>query len=408
MYGHILVALDGSKPSQFAAQAALALAVATGARVTACHVYGAEIHRCRFSEMEPGLPAKYQDGETLSDLRIAHDRLIEEGFQALSAGYVENFVASAKEARIKVESIAAEGRGYVGILHLAETCRADLIILGANGLGAIGDGMLGGTTSRVLHSAPCDVLVARRSPDNGPILTGVDGSEQALKAVAKAVELGRIMKKPIHMIAAYDPGFHTRVFGVMARSLSPERQEAVGLDGQGKLHDEIINDGLARLYGEFLREAKERLSGNGLTITTSLVTGKPYQALDSQAESCNADLVVVSRHGHHRQGCSRLGSNAEGLLRTTSGNVLLVGGVNETPPDHKPVSHSVQMADSPAPLTWDSQAQDRLKRVPSFVRSMARRAVENSVRAMGKDRVSADDFDSVAARFGMGAPGGTP
>lgn len=261
MYGHILVALDGSKPSLFASQAALSLAVATGAQVTACHVYGAEIHRERFCEMEPGLPAKYQDGETLSDLRVAHERLIEEGFQALSAGYVENFVASAMEAGIKVESMTTEGRGYVGILHLAQTCRADLISLGAQGLGTIGDGMLGGTTSRVLQSAPCDVLVARRSPNNGPIVTGVDGSEEALEAVTKAVELGRVMRKPIHMIAAYDPGFHTRVFGVMARSLSPERQRAVGLDGQDKLHDEIINDGLAKLYGEFLGEAKDRFSG---------------------------------------------------------------------------------------------------------------------------------------------------
>ena len=56
----------------------------------------------------------------------------------------------------------------------------------------------------------------------------------------------------------------------------------------------------------------------------------------------------------------------------------------------------------PHPLTWDAEAQARLQRVPSFVRSMARRAVENAVREAGGDRVSPEDFDTVAARFGMG------
>jgi hypothetical protein len=56
-------------------------------------------------------------------------------------------------------------------------------------------------------------------------------------------------------------------------------------------------------------------------------------------------------------------------------------------------------------LAWDSDAETRLQRVPSFVRNMAKRAVENSVRELGGKRVSVDDFDSVAAQFGMGTRG---
>jgi hypothetical protein len=39
-----------------------------------------------------------------------------EGFRALSTGYVEDFVASSRDAGITIESVAAEGRSYVGIL----------------------------------------------------------------------------------------------------------------------------------------------------------------------------------------------------------------------------------------------------------------------------------------------------
>ncbi len=403
MYDQILVALDGSEASRYAGEAALAMAAAAGGHVIACHIYGVDIHRRRFTEMEPGLPEKYQQEETLTGLRTAHDRLIYEGFRALSAGYVEDFVASARQADINISSLAMEGRSYTGIIQIARTRRCDLICLGADGLGSIGNGMLGGTTTRVLQSAPCDVLVARRAPDKSPVLTGVDGSDEALKAVAKAVSLGRAMERPVRLVAAYDPDFHTHVFSAVGKSFSPERQQQIGLAGQEKLHDDIINDGLGKLYSDFLREAERRFNADEVTMTTSLVTGKAYRALDCEAGDCGAGLIVVSRHGNHREPCSRLGSNAEGLLRITSANVLLVGGVGEKPADSKPMSRVEDIA-RPAPaLTWDSNAETRLKRVPSFVRSMARRAVENSVRELGRKRVSVDDFDSVAAQFGMGA-----
>ncbi|MHC4725620.1 MAG: universal stress protein [Planctomycetota bacterium] len=406
MYEQILVALDGSESSGYAGQAAVTIAAATSSKIIVCHVYGAEIHRRRFSEMEPGLPPKYHEKDTLTDLRKSHDRLMHEGFQALSTGYVEDFVARSQDAGITVESLAMGGRSYIGILHLAKTRGCDLIALGADGLGAIGDGMLGGTTSRVLHNASCDVLVARCALNKGPILTGVDGSLEALKAVSKAVALGRAMKRPVHFVAAYDPDFHTRVFGTMAQSLSPERQEEVGLAKQEKLHDDIINDGLGKLYTEFLHEAEHRFSTEDVTINTSLVTGKAYRTLDFQAKNSNSDLIVVYRHGNHHESCSNLGSNAEGLLRTTSVNVLLVGGVDERVSEPKTVSHIQETIISKSALAWDSDAENRLQRVPSFVRNMAKRVVENTVRELGKQRVSVDDFDSVAAQFGMGARGG--
>lgn len=402
MYDHILVALDGSEPSRSAGQTAVALAAATSARLTACHVYGAEIHRRRFVEMEPGLPTKYQEQNTLSQLRTAHDRLMYEGFQALSEGYVEDFVKSSRASGIVTEAVASEGRSYVGILHLAEKHRADLIVLGAEGLGAVGNGMLGGTTSRILDGACCDVLVARHPLHGGPVLTGVDGSEEALKAVAKAAAIGRAMDKPLHAVAAYDPDFHTRVFGVMAKSLSPQRQDQVGLANQEKLHDDIINDGLGKLYKEFLSEAENRFRTNGVAFTTFLKTGKAYCALDLQARNSNADLIVVSRHGHHRQSSSRLGSNAEALIRITSTNVLLVGGVEDVSFHPKHMSESAKITTIPKPLVWDSDAEARLQRVPSFVRGMAKRIVEKTVRQLGKNRVSAEDFAGVTARFGMG------
>ena len=406
MYKHILVALDGSEPSRGVGQAALALAAATKARVTACHVYGVGIHRVRFSDMEPGLPAEYQQEETLTDLRSAHDRLMDEGFRALSAGYVEEFLASSAEQGVAVESATVEGRSYVGILDLARRLNADLIALGTYGLGAIGDHMLGGTTTRVLRHAPCDVLVGRRAPTGGPILAGVDGSDKALQAATIAAGLGRALNKDLHLTAVYDPDFHTHVFQTMARSLSAQRQEEVGLAGQEKLHDEIINDGLGNLYASFLADARRHIDGDEARVAQHLLTGKAYAALNACAAEVDADLIVVSRYGHHRESCSRLGSNAEALIRTTAANVLLIGGVEEVRRPAQEIKEVATTTPRRTAVTWDTEAEAKLRRVPSFVRIMARRAVENAVRDAGKNTVSAADFDDVAAQFGMGRPRG--
>jgi nucleotide-binding universal stress UspA family protein len=249
------------------------------------------------------------------------------------------------------------------------------------------------------------VLVARRPPGNGPVLAGVDGSSAAIDAVGKAVEYGRKMEKQVRLVAVYDPDFHTHVFNAVGQSLSPERQEQVGLAGQEALHDDIINDGLGKLYSEFLRDAAKSINNNDVKVSTSLVTGKAYDALNRQATDCHADLIVVSRHGNHREPSSRLGSNAEGLLRTTPANVLLIGGITEERLEQKSASRIEEIGKPAESLSWDSDAESRLQRVPSFVRSMARRAVENSVRESGGRRVSADDFDNVAAQFGMGPRG---
>ncbi len=403
MYDKILVALDGSESSRYAGQATIVLARETGSRVIACHVYGIDIHRTRFADMETGLPEKYQEKEILTELRTTHGKLMDEGFEALSAGYVEEFTNSCLDLDITVESVAVEGRSYVGILNLAKKYCCDLISIGADGLGDVGNGMLGGTTTRILQSSPCDVLVSRCAPGSGPVLVGVDGSDEALKAVAKAVQIAGAMKKSVHLTAAYDPDFHTSVFNTMAQNLSPENQEKVGLGDQKKLHDEIIDKGLEKLYANFLCEAKDRFNTNGTAIKTFLVTGKAYCALDSQSRRSCADLIVISRHGHHRQQPSRLGSNAEGLLRTTSTNVLLVGGVGDISDEPKLVNITVESIPLPTPLSWDCDAQTRLKRVPFFVRNIAKRAVEKAIRQSGKDSVTADDFDSIAAKFGMGS-----
>jgi len=55
--------------------------------------------------------------------------------------------------------------------------------------------------------------------------------------------------------------------------------------------------------------------------------------------------------------------------------------------------------ESPATLAWDDGAAERMKKVPVFVRGMVVRAVEESCRKSGLDRVTVEELERIRARM---------
>lgn len=397
MYSTILVALDGSAQALAGGRLAVALAGRLGCAVVASHVYDTGIHTTRFRDMEPGLPAEYRGEDRLGPLRDSHGSLITEGFHALSHGYLDDFLAAARRAGVAATEAVAEGRNYASLLELAASREAGLIALGAQGLGDVGDGLLGSTALRVLRRAPGDVLVARGGGD-GPVVAGVDGSQDALAAARAAAAWAQALGRPLHLAAAFDPDFHVRVFQAMGRSLSPERQAEVGLDKQEALHHQFIDEGLATLYRQFLDEAVEHLASVGVDATAALLRGKAYRALVDHGRELGASLLAVGRFGHHR-GDADIGSQAEAVARLAPCSVL-VAGVAGRAAAGRPAGDAA--AEAEPTVEWDADALARLDRIPSFARPMARRAIEDHVRSRGGARVTIEDVREAGRRMGMG------
>ena len=55
--------------------------------------------------------------------------------------------------------------------------------------------------------------------------------------------------------------------------------------------------------------------------------------------------------------------------------------------------------ESPATIAWDDGAAERMKRIPAFVRGMVVRAVEDSCRKRGLDRVTVEELEAIRARM---------
>ena len=102
MYRHLYVPVDNSDHSNAAMQVAVALAKATGAKVTACHVYAARMHDVRFKQMEHTLPDEYQDEQELERRRRIHDPLITRGLQLISDSYLDVLKAATEAAGMEV------------------------------------------------------------------------------------------------------------------------------------------------------------------------------------------------------------------------------------------------------------------------------------------------------------------
>ena len=70
--------------------------------------------------------------------------------------------------------------------------------------------------------------------------------------------------------------------------------------------------------------------------------------------------------------------------------------------------------ESPTTVAWDDAAAARMKKIPAFVRGMVVRAVEESCRKNGLDRVTVEELERIRARmptpkvFGVGAPKARP
>ena len=79
----------------------------------------------------------------------------------------KRFTNSSIQITTKIVKGTSAGRA---IVEEAQDWAADLIVLGSHGYGFWGRAFLGSTSDKVIHLAPCSVLIVRKKPD-------IDGSD---------------------------------------------------------------------------------------------------------------------------------------------------------------------------------------------------------------------------------------
>jgi len=144
MFSEIVVGTDGSET------AASAVAMAT----EMAKVHGSRLHVV--TAYEPVLPTlSKEEREALGEL----------AWMASPGELAERLVAEAAEraaaAGVDVETHVQAGDPAHALIDVAEARRADLIVVGNKGLSSPARFLLGSVPSKVVHHAPCHVLVVR-------------------------------------------------------------------------------------------------------------------------------------------------------------------------------------------------------------------------------------------------------
>jgi nucleotide-binding universal stress UspA family protein len=170
-----------------------------------------------------------------------------------------------------------DGRPEDALLHLVKTEKATLVVVGSHGHRRPAGVAIGSVATRLLHDAPCSVLLARPPKETAAfprsIVAGADGSSGSLRAAEAAAALGRR-------------------FGVSATFLAATGRRA-DVDPEG-------------------------LEASGLEIVFS--DARPIPALLEAA--VDADLIVLGNRG--LRGLRALGSVSERVAHRARSSVLVV------------------------------------------------------------------------------------
>jgi nucleotide-binding universal stress UspA family protein len=347
---------------------ATSLAGLSGARITGTHVYAAKLHDLRFRQMEGGLPQQYREERELERQRDVHDDLITRGLSIITDSYLDQAERVCRVNGIPFQRRSLEGKNYRALVEEANSGDYDLLVMGSLGLGAIAGSRVGTVCERVVRRSTIDTLVVKepqRSLSEGPIVVAVDGSPRAYGGLCTAMTLARTWQVPVQVVAAFDPYYHYVAFNRIADVLSEEAGKVFRFQEQEKLHEEIIDSGLARIYEGHLELARGIADDYGVPIETKLLDGKPHDAIEKHLRKVNPSLLVLGKLGIHADPELDIGGNAENLLRNVTCAVLL------SQREHRPEVERV----ADVTTSWTHEAEQRMQRAPSFVRSMARMAI---------------------------------
>ncbi len=145
MFSKILIGVDGSDPALHALKAACELAKACDAAIYLVHVPHPET-----VAFATGAVAGYHVATTMPD---------EKAVRAAAAKIIASATQVVTEAGCAVtQSFTKRGDPGDEVIATAKEIGADVIVTGRRGLGNIAGLILGSTSQRISHHAPCAVL----------------------------------------------------------------------------------------------------------------------------------------------------------------------------------------------------------------------------------------------------------
>ena len=392
MYKTIYVPVDNSDHSNTAVDVGVHFAKAFGSKIVGSHVYAAKMHDKRFKQMEAGLPEEYHDEKELDRQRQIHDSLITRGLQIITDSYLDYVDKKCAENNLPIERRSLEGRNWKVLAEDINTNAYDLVIMGALGVGAVKDSVIGSNTERVLRRVRnSDMLIIKQTQPmtGGRIVVAVDGSPYSFGGLMTGLALGKAFNMPVEAISAFDPYFHYAAFHSISGVLNEEAGKVFRFKEQEKLHEEIIDSGLAKIYQSHLDICREIAQAEQTDVKTTLLDGKAFEKIIQYVRKDIPALLIVGRIGVHSDEDMDIGSNTENLLRSAPCNIL-VSNRKYVPPIDTLAEYTI---------AWTEEALRRMEKIPVFARGVAKTAIHRYAIEKGHTIISNTVVDTAVGHI---------
>src|SRR5512147_702411 len=392
MYKTIYVPVDNSDHSNTAVDVGVHLAKMFGSKIVGSHVYAAKMHDKRFKQMEAGLPEEYHDEKELDRQRQIHDSLITRGLQIITDSYLDYVDKKCAENNLPIERRSLEGRNWKVLAEDINTNAYDLVIMGALGVGAVKDSVIGSNTERVVRRVRnSDMLIIKSNQPitSGKIVVAVDSSPYSFGGLMTGLSLGKELNMPVEAISAFDPYFHYAAFHSISGVLNEEAGKVFRFKEQEKLHEEIIDSGLAKIYQSHLDISREIAQAEQTDVKTTLLDGKAFEKIIQYVRKDIPALLIVGRIGVHSDEDMDIGSNTENLLRSAPCNIL-VSNRKYVPPIDTLAEYTI---------AWTEEALRRMEKIPVFARGVAKTAIHRYAIEKGHTIISNTVVDSAVGHI---------
>jgi nucleotide-binding universal stress UspA family protein len=135
------------------------------------------------------------------------------------------------------------------------------------------------------------------------ILVGLDGSEAAQHALARALELAALCQADVHLLSVEE---HLPAYAATVGEAMEEERFEHGY------------------FRRVQREARQHGAERGVRVTEEILPGHAAQVLARRAAEGGFDLIVLGHTGHSRLHTMFLGSTADRVVERAHCPVLVV------------------------------------------------------------------------------------
>jgi nucleotide-binding universal stress UspA family protein len=227
--------------------------------------------------------------------------------EAEAARYLAEIQATCLADGCSVRSVSAGGDVPGAIVDCAAQEAASLIVMSSHGYSGLTRWLLGSVAEKVLHAAPCPVLVIRSAEPIRRVLVPLDGSPLSERALEPALTVAQALEASVTLLR-------------VVPDISPVTITTLDQYERG-LGDSLV----ASVYEEaegYLRRLAERPGDAAVDVAVS--SGPAPELILGYAERHGIDMIAMATHG--RTGLRRwlYGSVTDRVLHQAPVSMLVV------------------------------------------------------------------------------------